>query len=159
VNAGDLAAAAAERAAQARSAGTGEPLDGARPSWACAAGGCPLPGAISGSCFLHFGLGNAHAPRVSTWLRNRPAVVEALRIHDGATPYQLELVGRRLAAVGLPDWAPRKVTLEHEGYGHHGEGLKVDADERSSPKLWRQRIRGLVDAEIVAMLKQRDLAA
>lgn len=164
MKAADLAAEAAERMAQARSMGTSDPMDGARPSWACSAAGCPLPGAIGSGgadrqCYLHFGLGMGHASRVSSWLRNRPAIVAALRVHDGATHDQMRAIGAKLRAAGLEAWAPRQVTLEHEGYGRHGEGLKVPVDELGAPKVYRQRVRGMVDAEIAQMLRQKDLAA
>jgi hypothetical protein len=157
VKAGDAAVAAVSSARLA----SAEPTGAARPPWACSASGCPLPGALSTGgaerqCFLHFGLGAAHAGRVSGWLRDNPAIVAALRVHDGATPTQMEAIGERLRQAGLADWAPRVVVLDRPGYGRHGEGLRVERSEIDSPKLYRYRLRALVDAQISLMLRPRD---
>lgn len=148
MNAGELAASIATRHAEPRhddEGGFGVP---ARPSWACSANGCPLAGGIitggSRSCWAHFGIGFAHHDRITAWLRRRPVLVEALSIHDGTTWAAMEALGARLTAAGLGEFAPRPITLEHEGYGRHGEGLKVERDERGSPRLYRYRLRALV---------------
>jgi hypothetical protein len=123
----------------------------------CSAHGCPLPGAISTGgdspkyCWLHFGAGVDANDRITSWLRRRPLVVEALWVTEAWSEAQIDALGVRLDEAGLGDIAPQIRVLSHEGYGRHGEGLSVTRDERKHPKLFMQRVRGWVSTQIGAI--------
>ena len=160
MNAGELAASATRFGLRGHDT---DPGASGRPTWACAAYGCPLVGALSTGgaryCWLHFGVGVRGSDRITSWLRQRPAVVDALGIPDGATREQLKTIGVKLRRAGLAEMAPIDVTLEHEGYGRHGEGLSVTRSELDYTKVYRYRLRAIVQQAIDADAKQEGRAA
>jgi hypothetical protein len=121
----------------------------------CAAHGCPLPGALSTGgdtryCWLHFGAGVSENDRITAWLRRRPLVVDALLVTERLSPAQMDALGQRMVGTPFEELAPRVCELKHDGYGRHGEGLTVERDEREHPKLYMQRVRGLVASKLAA---------
>lgn len=122
---------------------------------ACSAHGCPLPGALSTGgesryCWLHFGIGVADNDRITGWLRRRPLVVEALLVTERLSPAQMDALGQRMIGTPFEELAPKVREMQHDGYGRHGEGLTVTRDEREHPKLYMQRVRGLVATKLSA---------
>jgi hypothetical protein len=121
----------------------------------CAAYGCPLPGGMSTGgdrryCWLHFGAGLSDNDRITSWLRANPLAVEAMWVTQATSPHAIRNLAERLRRAGLDDLAPRVVTLTHDGYGRHADGVAVTRDEHDYPALYAQRVRGWVSAAIGA---------
>jgi hypothetical protein len=119
----------------------------------CHANGCPLAGGLSNGgaqryCFLHCETGVARAGWITSWLRDHPLAVEALSIPDGITAQGMANFAEQCARADEHELAPRVATITHEGYGKHGVGITVERNEVDYPKLYRQRIRGLVAQRI-----------
>lgn len=154
MNAGDLARQFGDRGRRAQRDEGEQPADAPRRGM-CSAYGCPLPGALSTGgeshyCWMHFGAGVGANDRITMWLKRHPLVVEALWVTEAWSVAQMDALAQRLEAAGLGEIAPKIRGLEHEGYGRHGEGLKVTRDEREYPKLYMQRLRGWVGSQVPA---------
>jgi hypothetical protein len=126
---------------------------GPRPAWMCGAYGCPLAGTLSAGgerrfCGFHYGIDQKGSDHRTRWLRNRPAIVAALRVTGSTPPEEMSRIGRELVAAGLSQFAPRTVTVTHAGYGRRGDGITAERDECLHPRLYVQRLNAMVTTEI-----------